>query len=126
MAGLQTQHGQPMNRPQSCTGHMPDPRPTGDHSWASPHEKPEGLPEGSSESGKGGKSKYGKSKGKITNTFAYLSELNESQLMDLFPPFRAKEAKRVLGLGRGRAGRGTPAVQRPDGCVATSAAWGGT
>ena len=73
-------------------------------------------------SGKGGKSKYGKSKGKISNKSAYLSELNESQLMELFLAFRAKGGKKGTGSGKERAKREPPAVLTADECVATSAA----
>ena len=57
-------------------------------------------------SGKGWKSKYGKCKGKITSTPAYLSELNEPQLMELFPAFTANGGKKGIGSGKGKGRKG--------------------
>ena len=63
--------------------------------------------------GKGGKNKHGKPKGKIINTSSYLSELNESQLMEIFPAFRAKGGKKGAGSGKGKGRKGNP--RGPDG-----------
>ena len=96
-----------MSRPLSCTGPMPEPKRNGDH-LGKPTRKARRFARRAIRSGKGGKCKYGKSKGKIFNTSAYLSELNQSQLMELFPAFRAKGDKKGTGSGKGKGRKGNP------------------
>ena len=104
----------PANRQPNSTGPIPVLRHVGGHSWASRPAKHAGLlGEQSTKVEKVGKTKHGKPKGKITNTSSYLSELNESQLMEIFPAFRAKGGKKGAGSGKGKGRKGNP--RGPDG-----------